>query len=166
MQGSLLAMQRSVGNAAVSRLVATLPPAGRTLSRFESGEHAQAGGARKITVNGVEFDEGDVIALGDFYETPEAMQKAPKAELEQLRDLIHRDREHFEGKAGVTNAVARVSFPAIAAYRSGGVCFTVQPLCESPWLMGRRVPATPIPAGFAPERPAVRVWGAAVSSGA
>lgn len=106
LQGSLLAIQRSVGNAAASRLVAGLPPPPRTLARFESGEHAQAGGARKITINGVEFDEGDVIALGDFYETPEAMQKAPKAELEKLRDLIHRDREHFEGQMGakaVTN---------------------------------------------------------------
>jgi hypothetical protein len=101
MQGSLLAMQRLAGNAAVSRLVATLPTSLRTLSRYESGEHAMAGGARKININGVEFDEGDVIALGDFYETPEAMKKAPKTELEQLRDLIHRDREHFEGKAGV-----------------------------------------------------------------
>jgi hypothetical protein len=106
MQGSLLAMQRSAGNAAVSRLVANLPAAAHALARYESGEHAQAGGARKITINGVEFDEGDVIALGDFYETPEAMQKAPKAELEKLRDLIHRDREHFEGQMGakaVTN---------------------------------------------------------------
>lgn len=100
MRGSLLAMQRSVGNAAVSRLVANLPPSTRTLARYESGEHAQAGGARKITINGVEFDEGDVIALGDFYETPDQMQKAPKDELEKLRDLIHRDREHFEGQMG------------------------------------------------------------------
>jgi hypothetical protein len=103
--GSLLALQRSAGNAAVSRLVASMPAAargsGRSVSRFESGEHAQAGGARKININGVEFDEGDVIALGDFYETPEAMQKADKAELERLRGLIHQDREHFEGKAGV-----------------------------------------------------------------
>jgi hypothetical protein len=52
MQGSLLAIQRSAGNAAVSRLVAALPAGGRTLSRYESGEHAMAGGARKITIGG------------------------------------------------------------------------------------------------------------------
>ncbi len=93
----ILDLQHTAGNAAVSRLVAARP----VLARYESGEHAQFGGARKVTINTVEFDEGEVIALGDMYETPEEMQKADPAELLNLRALIRRDKEHFEGKAGV-----------------------------------------------------------------
>jgi len=41
------------------------------LHRYESGEHARAGStARKVTINGVTMDEGDLTALGDLYEKP------------------------------------------------------------------------------------------------
>jgi hypothetical protein len=96
----LVGLQRSSGNAAVARLVAGLDP-GRTprrIARYEGGEHAMFGGStgdHKIAgVSGI--TEGDLIALGDLYETPEDLNKADKAELRELIKLIHRDREAYE----------------------------------------------------------------------
>jgi hypothetical protein len=71
------------------------------LHRYESGEHAQAGStARKVTINGVTMDEGDLVALGDLYEKPEDIYKAPKAELQTLVDLIERDKKFYSGQGG------------------------------------------------------------------
>lgn len=77
------------------------------LHRYESGEHAQAGNAaRKVTINGVTMDEGDLVALGDLYEKPEDIYKAPAAELQKLVTLIERDKKFYSGQGGtaVSNA--------------------------------------------------------------
>jgi hypothetical protein len=74
---------------------------------YESGEHAQAGdAARKVTINGITLDEGDLVALGDFYEKPEDIYKAPAAELSQLVTFIERDKKYYAGQGGtpVSNA--------------------------------------------------------------
>jgi hypothetical protein len=48
---------------------------------------------RDITdIQGVKFSYGEVIALGDFYETPDDMFKASKAELTKLKELMALDR--------------------------------------------------------------------------
>jgi hypothetical protein len=75
--------------------------------RYESGEHAQAGNAaRKVTISGVTMDEGDLVALGDLYEKPEDIYKAPAAELQALVTLIERDKKFYSGQGGaaVSNA--------------------------------------------------------------
>jgi hypothetical protein len=82
---ALLALQRSAGNAAVTRM----------LARFEAGEHAQMGGSGKARVGkpSVEVSEADLVALGDFYASSSELMTAPKEQIEALVALIHRDRE-------------------------------------------------------------------------
>src|SRR4029078_471195 len=46
-----------------------------------------------FTINGVSLEYGVGIAMGDFYKTPEAMQRAPKGELEALARLIRKEKE-------------------------------------------------------------------------
>jgi hypothetical protein len=61
---------------------------------------------RVVTVNGVSMTEGDLIAMGDFYASPQDMYRAAPAELQRLVDLIHRDRAARTGTPGsaiVTN---------------------------------------------------------------
>jgi hypothetical protein len=105
----LVELQRASGNAAVARLVAGLDVerAPRRIARYEGGEHAMFGGStgdHKIAgVSGI--TEGDLIALGDLYETPEDLNKADKAELKELIKLIHRDREAYE-KGDATKRVS------------------------------------------------------------
>ncbi len=100
----LLDLQASAGNAAVTSLVtgshghAFLP----FVQRYEAGEHSQFGSSEKVMINGVEMTQGDVIAMGDFYDTPEAMKSANPNELAKLRDLIRRDQRAYRGEAGVT----------------------------------------------------------------
>jgi len=48
--------------------------------------------AAKITVNGVVLDYGVAIALGDLYENPGQMAKAPPKELKALATLIKREQ--------------------------------------------------------------------------
>ena len=106
----VLQFQRGAGNAAVTRL----------LARYEGGEHAQMGSAtRGMKVNGVELTESDLVAMGDLYKDPAAMQKADPAELTRLRDLVRRDKEHFEGKAGV-KAVSNTEWEAATKGRPAG----------------------------------------------
>jgi hypothetical protein len=74
----------------------------RVLGRYEAGEHAQTGdAARVVTISGVKLNEGDLVALGDFYEKPEDIYKAPAAELQKLVDLIERDKKAYLGVGGV-----------------------------------------------------------------
>lgn len=78
------------------------------VQRYESGEHAQAGStSHKVTINGVTMDEGDLVALGDFFEDPKEIYAAPATELQKLVDLIERDKKAYTGVGGVkpvTNA--------------------------------------------------------------
>ena len=86
------------------------------LHRYESGEDAQAGEAtRKVTINGVTMDEGDLIALGDLYEKPEDIYKANAAELQALVTLIERDKKFYSGKGGTP--VSNTEWAAATAKR-------------------------------------------------
>jgi hypothetical protein len=89
----VLGLQRSAGNSAVTRAL---------VARYESGEHAQmAAGGRAITIHGVKVTEGELAAMGDLYETPDEMYAADPAEFKAIVDLIRRDKQAFEGVAGV-----------------------------------------------------------------
>jgi hypothetical protein len=100
-----IAVQRASGNAAAARMVARWQahePAARWLSRYEAGEHAQFGGSRAISIRGVNLTEGEIIALaGDLFRDPNSLLSASAEELTALRDLVRRDKDHYEGKPGV-----------------------------------------------------------------
>ncbi len=66
---------------------------------FEAWEHRQLGDAyggqdRKIRLpNGVELTYGQIVALSaDFYRSPEALLRAPRAELEEILRVMARER--------------------------------------------------------------------------
>jgi hypothetical protein len=86
-----LALASAMGNAAFTRAVSPAPQP--QIARYEGGEHAQFGGSGTVMVNGVPIPEGNVIAMADFYRSPEAMNKADAAELTALNDLIERDKK-------------------------------------------------------------------------
>jgi hypothetical protein len=95
---SVLALQRSAGNAAVVRLLAgggrdVRRTGAPRLSRYEAGEHAQFGSDEKVMVNGVPISKGNIIAMGDFFRSPEDMQKADPQVLKNLDAAITRDRQ-------------------------------------------------------------------------
>ena len=104
----VLAMQSTFGNAAV----------GRMLARYGTGEHAQMGGARTTKIQGVELEEGEIVALGDFYETAAEMMSADPAELSQLVVLIRRDRDAKLGRPGA-NHVSTAEWQAATSKRKG-----------------------------------------------
>jgi hypothetical protein len=112
---TLLALQRTAGNVAVARWVArgqdgdpveppSRPrPATRTLSRYEAGEHARFGGDDTVLVNGVPISRGNIIAMGDFFRTPEDMNRADPEVLWKLDWAITQDRRaraHEKGPDG------------------------------------------------------------------
>ncbi len=84
--------------AALARVAGTR----RTVARYEAGEHAQFGGQGTVMVNGVPIPAGNVIAMADFYRSPEAMNKADAAELTALNALIERDKNARLGVPGAT----------------------------------------------------------------
>jgi hypothetical protein len=98
---SLLQLQRTAGNLAVSEHLS-----GQVVQRYEAGEHVQFGDLTdkpkdKYLVSGVWLTYGQMIAMGDFFETPQEMKAAPRKVIEKLRDLIDKDKSD-PGKA-VTN---------------------------------------------------------------
>ena len=79
-------------------------PDGRTVRGFNAGDviiippRTSGGGGKPaadaqqmIIINTVPFTYGQVISLGDFYATPDAMHQAPVAELEELKRLLIKD---------------------------------------------------------------------------
>ena len=94
MAADLLRLQRLAGNDAVVQL---LRPAAAplVLQRYEAGEHLLFGGEpgkqRSYTVNGVTLTYGEMIAMGDFFESPREMQEAPAAVLPELKKAINDD---------------------------------------------------------------------------
>jgi hypothetical protein len=96
----LTGIASAIGNAAFCRAIGarTSPK----VARYEAGEHAQFGGPGTVTVNGVTIPAANVIAMADFYRSPEAMQKADPAELQTLNALIERDKQARMGVKGVT----------------------------------------------------------------
>jgi hypothetical protein len=69
------------------------PPATqRMLARFEPGEHVQFGPkGSMIKVHGVEMEERYLIAMADFYESPEALMKEKPENITALKALIEKD---------------------------------------------------------------------------
>ncbi len=104
--GSLTQFASAMGNAAFARSVSVRPTMSASsvplVARYEGGEHAQFGGTEKVIVNGVEMPAGNVIAMADFYRSPDAMNKADPAELRTLNALIERDKQARMGVKGVT----------------------------------------------------------------
>ena len=106
----VLSLQRLAGNAAVAELIrADHGPAGDgvDVQRYEAGEHAQFGAkegqAEEIfDIGGVKVSYGEMIAMGDFYESIDQVRRAPKEELQQLVNLIRRDKKAFMGVPGYT----------------------------------------------------------------
>lgn len=93
---AILDLQRVAGNAAVTHLIeSSFQPV--FLQRYEAGEHAQFGAPkgkreRRLTINKVKLTYGEMIAMGDFFESPDDLKdfasKQPdkfKALLEQVR---------------------------------------------------------------------------------
>ena len=73
---------------------------------FDAGEHALAGGdlyPNQLHVGsgtGVLFSYGELIAMGDLYESPDQMMDAAPAELTRIKALIDRSTEYYRtGKA-------------------------------------------------------------------
>lgn len=108
---SLQAWQRSVGNAALTRILGRSGRAPRRqLHRYEAGEHAVFGGPGKtLTVGGVTVTEGELAAMGDFYLDPDKMSAdatGNSAAFEKLVKDIRADRDaRAAGKAGVAEGV-------------------------------------------------------------
>jgi hypothetical protein len=66
---------------------------------YEAWEHralgdARGGAGRRIRLpNGIELTYGQIVALsGDFYRSPEALLAAPAGELQQILDVMERER--------------------------------------------------------------------------
>lgn len=99
----VIARQRAVGNQAVQRslipvLRRPISPLlfGAPIQRYESYEHAQAGdhaaGSVKLKIQGIEMTSGEINALGDLYGSPDEIKKADPAELQQVVDLIRKQK--------------------------------------------------------------------------
>lgn len=75
-------------------------------AQYGTGEHVLAGLVSEspvtpmyqLDVNGVRFSYGEVISMGDFYETYDDMARASAAELGRLKNLIDRSKRYYEGK--------------------------------------------------------------------
>jgi hypothetical protein len=88
---SLLALQRSAGNAAVARV----------LQRFGTGEHGQMGGARTVTLHGEQVTESELLAMGDLYASAADMEADAKG-FPGILALVRRDVNFRKGVPGVT----------------------------------------------------------------
>jgi hypothetical protein len=80
----VLSLQRRAGNAAVRRV----------LARYGTGEHWSTGGARRARIGGVTLSEGELITMGDLYESAEELLAADPAELRALVRLVRQAAAH------------------------------------------------------------------------
>jgi hypothetical protein len=99
----ILSLQLAAGNSTTQSFIESVgsrPSAPIVVSRYDTGEHAQFGGGGDVKVRGVFISQGELIAMGDFFERPEDILRAPKAELRQIVTLIRRARAADEGKPG------------------------------------------------------------------
>ena len=75
-------------------------------TKYATGEHVLSGLVNEapvtptylMSVNGVKFTYGEIIAMGDFYETYDQMARASATELGKLKTLIDRSKKYYEGK--------------------------------------------------------------------
>lgn len=90
------------GGCALGHLSATAGPE-RSRPMYDTGEHVLAGNnlypdqLRAGSGSGVAFSYGQIIAMGDFYETVDDMLNAAPAELSQLKSLIEKSAAHYRG---------------------------------------------------------------------
>src|SRR3954470_1210966 len=90
--GRLLRLQQTAGNRAV----------GRVLARYEAGEHIQFDTlGHNLPIAGLSGIDGRyIVAMGDYYKSPEALMKAKADELRGLIALIDRDEKFRTGGGG------------------------------------------------------------------
>ncbi len=75
-------------------------------SKYDTGEHVLAGLVNEsritptyeLSVNGVKFTYGEIIAMGDFYESYAKMASASATELGKLKGFIDKSKRYFESK--------------------------------------------------------------------
>jgi len=102
----ILDLQRRAGNAAVTSWLAGSAFA-ISLQRYEAGEHAQFGAREGETEKTVKVSSsdgkvvamqyGEMIAMGDFFESPDQMKTVTEKELQGLLTLIRRERDRGLG---------------------------------------------------------------------
>jgi hypothetical protein len=69
-----------------------ISPSPAKVQRYEAGEHSQFGESKQeFEINGVKMSYGEIIAMGDFFESPDDMHKASATELQGIVDLIRKD---------------------------------------------------------------------------
>jgi len=100
-QAEMLKLQRTAGNRAVGALLRAQQPR-RVLARYEPGEHIQFGASGStVPLAGLSgIDERYLIAMGDFYKSPEALMDAKPDEIKELIKLIDQDENARTGKGG------------------------------------------------------------------
>ncbi len=69
---------------------------------YDTGEHILTGEITGLpisgilyNVNGVDFSYGEIIAMGDFFETVDDFMKAPLKQLDALRALMRKSRDFY-----------------------------------------------------------------------
>ena len=103
-RAEILTLQRSAGNRAVGALIGARAPGAvttaRRLQRYESGEHVQFMlPGDLVQVGGLSgIDARYLVAMGDYYRTPEALMGAKADELKELMALIDQDEAYRKGK--------------------------------------------------------------------
>lgn len=72
---------------------------------YDTGEHVLTGEISNAAVsgilfpvNGVDFTYGEIITMGDFFETADQFLAAPASQLNALRSLIRKSRDFYERK--------------------------------------------------------------------
>jgi len=113
-------------------------PAGR-VAAYEAWEHRQLGDAyggndRRIRLpNGIELTYGQVVALSaDFYRSPEALLRAPRAELEDILRVMTREQTlaaasstHAPSPADANTLNARYELATTGHVRAGSAAPTL-----------------------------------------
>lgn len=104
---SALSSATDAGSSARIGYVSRLGAADLIRPFFDTGEHVRAGdeaGVVPLPVNGVDFTYGEIVAIPDFYASPEDLIAAGVGELQALRTLIRRSADHYRAGTG-TNPV-------------------------------------------------------------
>jgi hypothetical protein len=100
-QSRILGLRSAAGNRAIAEALGLEPRGGpRVLARYDTGEHAQIGSDKIVTVNGVQITEAEMTAMGDLYETPYAMYRADPDELKAVVRDIRADTRHYLKQEG------------------------------------------------------------------
>lgn len=103
---------RTAGCSGASSLSLTVVDPDRSWAMFDTGEHVLSGGdlyPDQLAINGVSFSYGQLISMGDFYDTADQLLAGDHAELNRLKVLIDRSAQFYRGhratpSLNVTNA--------------------------------------------------------------